>query len=624
MEFLDCYKEALEIQLQRQQEENEELSKASLDEREARGYSLLNVSVRFEFYNGEPDPYCAPLPDGMRYIKYAYVSCRENYSKFRESSMVFLKHGSYCFPLEVMVDAPDRMVLAPSDFDRKVCFIDPDSAPENNWTVDDRPTDITYKLLLSTWDFLNSHPDKAAAIAEVLEGRSPQQSIPASIAAPPTGRQPNPSQQEAIARAVGCEPFHMIQGPPGTGKTFTIGHICRHLIAAGCKVLVTGPTHTAINNCLNAVACVVNDDSKVVKLGKAPQAAELDADAAVARKTRLPYNTYLRTSTLSKEGIVIGATPYALANGLAGWDFDYAVVDESSQLSIPQAVTVMAHSDRVVFVGDHKQLDPIIPRDTDNWMLEHSIFQHMVKRYPGECSLLRESYRLNENLIRIPNELFYHNELVSCAPVEMPFVHYQMQERYMSEAYPEVAELIQHASNELLYLHEEFDAQGRSPYEAELTARLILQLMLNKVKPQEIAVVTPYRAQVREVKLYLSRWVFKKDSPLEKLLFVDTVDRMQGQEKEYIIYTLANSNPESVERRMDFFFSPNRLNVAITRARTKCIVIGNYLLFDLCRQWLEDPLRPAEMREGIQAYVDFYDRSTRLTQQVQRAEDIFG
>ena len=135
------------------------------------------------------------------------------------------------------------------------------------------------------------------------------------------------------------------------------------------NVFVTGPTHTAINNCLNAISSKVRDKSKVVKIGEKYQATEILNNEFITRKTRLPIDSFYRNYDLSKEGIIIGGTPYSLcypaSKRLNEWEFDVALIDEAAQMSIPLSISVMSKTDKFIFVGDHMQLDPIVP--SGNW-----------------------------------------------------------------------------------------------------------------------------------------------------------------------------------------------------------------------------------------------------------------
>ena len=138
-----------------------------------------------------------------------------------------------------------------------------------------------------------------------------------------------------------------------------------------------------------------------------------------------------------------------------------------------------------------------------------------------------------------------------------------------------------------------------------------MDLIRNNVKIDNIGVMSPYRAQIREIKRSLIERRVLSSEQLNSL-FIDTVDRMQGQEKDYILFSLANCNPlESVDR-LDFFYSPNRLNVAITRAQIKCITIANEKIFSICKESIGKPNITSELDEGMRTFDKFYKLSTIL------------
>ena len=217
---------------------------------------------------------------------------------------------------------------------------------------------------------------------------------------------------------------------------------------------------------------------------------------------KYPYNTYV-----SKDGIAIGGTPYSMcypaSKRLNNWEFDVALVDEAAQMSIPLAVSVMSKSDKFVFVGDHQQLDPIMPSGTGVSMFSESIFSKLVKLYPNEKSLLNTSYRLNEELIRIPNILFYNNALTSARPLQTSNAN------IVSNDFSNV---INHPDSKVLYLHKEFDAQGRSPHEAAIVAEIVNDLISSGIGYKDIGIMTPYRAQVREIKKALNKVIGSIDT----------------------------------------------------------------------------------------------------------------
>src|SRR5690606_10808776 len=125
-------------------------------------------------------------------------------------------------------------------------------------------SDISTRLLLTAAEVLNNNDTTLRKIENFLNGRTRNtfQSYSQKVG------YLNDSQNSAYLKAVNASDFCIIQGPPGTGKTETIGNIAKHLVDCGLKVFVTAPTHTAINNCLNAIASKVKDNSKVIKIGE--------------------------------------------------------------------------------------------------------------------------------------------------------------------------------------------------------------------------------------------------------------------------------------------------------------------------------------------------------------------
>ena len=97
-----------------------------------------------------------------------------------------------------------------------------------------------------------------------------------------------------------------------TGKTYTIAKLCKKLVENGNKIFITGPTHTAINNCLIALSNELEDKTKVIKVGEKYQASEILDNPNITRKTRLKYVSYVADPNYSHSGIAIGATPFAL------------------------------------------------------------------------------------------------------------------------------------------------------------------------------------------------------------------------------------------------------------------------------------------------------------------------
>ena len=603
MELIQNLSNAIDLQQKRQDEDFAEMVAKPLAERVAKGHTLTNLSIsKIDFYDGMPNSFCPPVFGNQKFIDRIYIHCKNNCSRYREGTALMFSNGNLNFKMELETDKIDDFILHSGDFDVKNNILDSTNYPKSGWELNAVNQNITQRLLKASWQRLYDNPELAKKMEMMLNGNLYNGYDSLSFSRGDL----NDSQNTAVRKALGCSHFSIIQGPPGTGKTYTIAKLCAKLVEQGLKVFITGPTHTAINNCLIAVAKDLKDKSKIVKIGEKYQAAEILDNPWITRKTRLSYYSYVGNNNFSQMGFVIGATPFALcfpaAKKLEAWNFDYIIIDEAAQVSMPLALAAMTSGKKVIFVGDHMQLDPIIPKNTDNWLFGSSVFKRMVDLYPDQVVLLNQSYRLNKNLIDIPNQLFYAGKISSCCPIKDDF------KDFLCRSHPEI---INHSSNELLIIHHDFGALGRSPFEAEMIADMVLDLLYNGVNLDHIGIISPYRAQIREIKRALVEKNVLNEDNLDSI-FVDTVERMQGQEKDYIFFSLANCNPEEVEDRLDFFYSPNRLNVAITRAHIKCITLTNEKIFKICRERIGIPGIPEDLKKGMKAFLDFEELSTKI------------
>lgn len=603
MDILKEFHAAIEIEFAKNSKDFEEQKKLPIDESVAKGLTMNNLSVEMDFFDGLPNNWCYPLSVTQKYISTIKIICDKNNSKFKEGNSVVLSNSSYRFEMDIEEDSPENFILKSNDFNLKHCFIDFVNYPKNNWEINSVKTDISTKLLLTAAEVLKNNKATLSKIDCFLNGKA--------INTYKSNTQKvgylNSSQNTAYLKSINSSDFCIIQGPPGTGKTETIGNIVKQLVDSGLKVFVTAPTHTAINNCLNAVSSRIMDNKRVIKIGEKASNKEVQSNTLITKKTRLTYSGYENNENYCQQGIAIGSTAYSLcypgSKKLDGWKFDVCIIDEASQLSIPLSIAAMCRTEKYIFVGDHKQLDPIIPKASNNEMFAESIFSRLVRLYPNEINLLNTSYRLNSSLIKIPNTLFYSNLLKSSTTTEEDNIIYQSNHH---------SDLLNSDPHKLI-LHNVFDANGRSPYEAKLTAEFVSDLIRNGVNIKDIGIMSPFRAQVREIKEAVIKVIPKSIPKPFDILLVDTVDGMQGQQRNYIIYSFANSHPLESMRRLDFFYSPNRLNVAITRAVKKCFVISNYKVFDI----IDEELNIHEEYEDIKEFLDIFKLYYALSSKVE-------
>lgn len=376
----------------------------------------------------------------------------------------------------------------------------------------------------------------------------------------------NESQAESVALAYATDLLHLIQGPPGTGKTWMLAQLAKLLVADGQRVFITALTHRAIHNALNKIPAV-DEELLVCKIGEDRHVGDL----------KVPnYQTFDQSGFGNiSGGYVVGATPFALqTQRLANVEFDVVIFDEASQVTLPLAIMGMLAGNKYIFLGDDNQLPPVTIFSQQQ-AAPASIFAYLAGR--GNESMLEVTYRLNDVLAAWPSRTFYQDKLkpnedaakrrliLSNQPSRWDFV--------LDPAYPAVFLDLCHRNTTV-----------RSRREAEIVVELTIALLDHGLPASEIGVVVPYRAQSRLIRSLLRRHIL--DESVRNQLVVDTVERMQGQEREVILASFATASPAFAAQVADFLFQPQRINVTVTRPRTKLVLVGSHHMLDAS---LRDP-----------------------------------
>lgn len=396
----------------------------------------------------------------------------------------------------------------------------------------------------------------------------------------------NAKQAEAVGLAFGAEQLACIQGPPGTGKSSVLALIARLMVERGERVLLTSHTHMAINNALNKIG---KEGVPVVKIGLQTQRKGLDAEVASCE-------SFAAWDERPGGGYVIGATPFATCNArLKGCEFDTILFDEASQITVPLALMAMRKGRRYVFVGDQQQLPPVMLSRSVLDKDSMSAFAALVARPCEHSVMLDETYRMNRWLTAWPSSTYYEGQLRSAGP---------NRERCLSvQAVPErFAPVFAPSAHGVFIPTLDRTSRTQNYRDAELVAQLCAAAVAGGLAPHEIGIVTPYRAQGRAVRTLLTR---KLGPAAARNVVADTVERMQGQERELIILSLASGSEVFLSAVAEFFFQPQRLNVSITRAKSKLIVIGPELAS-------VPELEPPDLKRWIGQYVDFLQQLARV------------
>jgi DNA replication ATP-dependent helicase Dna2 len=384
----------------------------------------------------------------------------------------------------------------------------------------------------------------------------------------------NERQVQAVGLAVAAEQLACIQGPPGTGKSAVLALAVRLMVASGERVLVTSHTHMAINNVINKIA---GEGVPVVKIGALTQSRALDAGVPRCEDFA-GWQARPR-----RGGYAVGATPFATCTGrLEGCEFDVIVFDEASQVTVPLALMAMRKGRRFVFVGDHRQLPPVVLSRSVFDRQSVSAFAALTDADTDHCVMLDQTYRLNRWLTEWPSRTYYGGALRS--------VGHNRDRRLALRDLPAKLSPMLGADHCGVFVPTlDRTARVRNERDAELVATLCSAALAGGLAGADIGVVTPYRAQGSAVREALRRTVGQEAA---RVIVADTVERMQGQERELVIVSLATGDESFLSAVAGFFFEPQRLNVSITRAKTKLIVIGPsidhapLIESDELRQWV--------------------------------------
>lgn len=482
----------------------------------------------------------------------------ENESRFREGDMICLHSGNPFDPTTIrqgVIEAEndgDWLVrfrkLDPESLQslRSGCYVDQDQMDLSyfyNIALDDiseseQGAKILLPLLAGTLDVACVYPDSYDDAANVAEDRGL-----------------NEKQADAVGLGVASCYLACIQGPPGTGKTRVISLIAKLLVENGDQVFITSFTHMAINNALNKIH---EEEVPLAKIGAFNATRGLQDDIPRFEKgsdwTERPDNGY-----------VIGATPFATCTQqLEDFSFDTVIFDEASQITVPLALMAMRKAKRFVFVGDHKQLPPVIMAKSILDKKNTSIFSKFIDHYSDNSVMLNATYRMNQDLARWPSQRFYNGDLVPAKANKNKRLSYtktlNKHKSILASEYPFV--FVESPG---------VNCKTTNHSEADLLLQLIHEAYLAGIDLSDIGVVTPFRDHAKYIRKKLSATYGGKEA---KKLVTETVERMQGQERDMVIMSLCATHIPFVTGMCDFVLQSERLNVALTRAKSKLVLIG--------------------------------------------------
>ncbi|KAK9768425.1 DNA replication endonuclease-helicase Dna2 [Basidiobolus ranarum] len=396
------------------------------------------------------------------------------------------------------------------------------------------------------------------------------------------GHELNLDQRKALEKAISARDYALILGMPGTGKTTTISYIVKALISMKKSVLLVSYTHTAVDNILLKLK---HENVDMLRLGNRDkihsEILEFTPDLSKLTSVKELENFYASKNVVATTCLGIGHNLFTKRR------FDYCIVDEASQITLPVCIGPLRFANTFILVGDHYQLPPLVRNsEAKQDGLTISLFKLLSETHPESVVSLEHQYRMNKEIMTLSNALIYNYKLRCGTPNVATWTLEVPNEENLSELHNGkndwngesscskhcwLRKLIIPESKVLFVDTDEVPGPDSRPgeliqndIEAQLIHHFVEALTVCGVPESAIGVISPYRSQLKIITHLLQ---------LHSNIEIHTIDKYQGRDKDCILISLVRSNP--AQNVGELLRDWRRINVAFTRARKKLIIFGS-------------------------------------------------
>ncbi|MCU7492870.1 MAG: AAA family ATPase [Ignavibacteria bacterium] len=503
-----------------------------------------------------------------------YFECKDNESKFRPGDTVFIfnEHKKY-----------EGKILE-SDFEQIVVSLSKKSNLDRNskWSIKLQTQFLATGIINALkslspgapgWSYFSAVTGNEGLQSKVIPTAESHKNLSAlNSYLEKHGVGLDESQYNAIIKCLVMPRIHAVQGPPGTGKSTVLAIIAAILTSYGKRVAVLAPTHQAVNNALNTIYSF-NPEIEIIKIGGELKNEGLNEGVKQEAFNKFDDEYSLRNRRRNPPivGMTYHSAIFNLANRANSFAPNVLLIDEAGQLSLPLgSVAGSCGAGSVMLFGDDMQMPPIFSSDLIGHKFSVSIFRQLRRLEESLISKLEITYRMNSVLCNVTGNLFYKDtESGGSFLRSHPSKADQKFRLNISEKVEPIFRQILNSDDSLVWVNTSTtDDKQINKNEAAVCAELVDICLKSGLNKNDIAVITPYRKQAAEIRRRVLKNINADEIPI-----IDTVEKVQGASVEIIIISFVSSDPEYIFSMSNFLFSSNRINVSVSRAKTKAVIL---------------------------------------------------